>query len=125
MANAAKTKLMPTTESFDPETAMRQVDNDADLFKEIVGIFREDYPQYLAKIDNAIAQGNAHDLEHYAHSLKGAVGNLGARQVYEIALNLEITGRSGALEKAPENINLLKQELTKFEKELLEYSKTL
>jgi signal transduction histidine kinase/CheY-like chemotaxis protein/HPt (histidine-containing phosphotransfer) domain-containing protein len=82
---------------FDREQALASVDGDMELFREVVGLFREDYPKNMAEIDSAIREGDAARLNRAAHSLKGSVDNFGSRYAFDLALRLEIMGKDKEL----------------------------
>jgi HPt (histidine-containing phosphotransfer) domain-containing protein len=58
---------------------------------------------------------NAKVVERGAHSLKGAAGNLSAKPIADLALHLEILGRTKNLAGAKETIGKLNAELTRLE----------
>jgi two-component system sensor histidine kinase/response regulator len=91
--------------------AMRNMEGDKDLLAELVEIFVEDYPLRLSEINEALAREDAKTVEHTAHSLKGALGNLGAEAGQRLALRLETLGRDGNLEEAKSAVDDLAKEL--------------
>jgi HPt (histidine-containing phosphotransfer) domain-containing protein len=113
----------PTT--FSTSVANVQVDGDAELLQEIIGIFLTDYPKTMTLIETAVKEQNAENLEHYAHSLKGSASNFGAAKTVELALSLELMGRNKQLENAAANFAQLQQEIGRLDSELKEYRKTL
>jgi two-component system, sensor histidine kinase and response regulator len=88
-------------------TAMARVGGDAELLKELAGLFVEEYPQLLTELQAALADGDARRVEHAAHALKGAVANFGAQQAVDTALQLEQLGRIGRLEPAADLLRAL------------------
>jgi HPt (histidine-containing phosphotransfer) domain-containing protein len=52
----------------------------------------------LVQIREAIARRDAPSVGRLAHTLKGEVGNFGARAAFQAALKVEMLGRSGNLE---------------------------
>ena len=82
--------------------ALERVGGDEDLLKEIAGLFLEDYPSLITKIEQSLAASDPHNLERAAHSLKGSVANFGSDAAYQAALDLEQIGRSKNLEHATE-----------------------
>lgn len=105
-------------QNFDLTRAMATVLNDASIFREIVGIFLEEYPEQLAKIWRGIQDHDGTALERAAHSLKGSVGNFGADKAYTAAHHLETMGREGRLETAAEEYMILQQTLEAMTQEL-------
>jgi two-component system, sensor histidine kinase and response regulator len=73
--------------------AMERVDGDAELLKELVGLFISECPQWMAEIRQAINQRDASKLHQAAHTLKGSVANFGARAAFMAAQRLETDGR--------------------------------
>jgi len=97
--------------SFDPDVVLKRVDGDRELLKEVADIFLEDTPRLLADLRNAIIRGDARALERTAHSLKGSVGNFGARRASEAAGALEQMGRQGDFVRAQESFAQLDHQL--------------
>jgi HPt (histidine-containing phosphotransfer) domain-containing protein len=69
------------------------MDGDEDLLKELIGLFLDECPRRMAEIREAITRRDATRLQLAAHTLKGSVGNFGAREATEAALRLEAVGR--------------------------------
>ena len=91
----------------DLDIALARMDGDKELLEELLQIFLEDYPRLLDEIGSAIDRGDGKQLERAAHSLKGSVGNFGARITMEKSLQLENMGRTGQLEQAPATFDAL------------------
>ena len=97
--------------SFDPAVVLERVDGDRELLREIGGLFLQDAPRLLADIRNAVIRADALALEHAAHTLKGSVGNFGARLAFDTAMALEQMGRQGDFARAHESFALLEQQV--------------
>ncbi|MCJ7578124.1 MAG: response regulator, partial [candidate division Zixibacteria bacterium] len=89
-------------ETIDLESALRRFDGDKEFFKEMLQEFLSYMPKQLDKLAEAIKTGEAKVVEREAHSLKGAAGNLGAKLMADLALQLEFLGRKGDLAVAEE-----------------------
>ena len=50
-------------------------------------------------------------MERAAHALKGSVANFAAPAAYDAALRLEVMGRAGHLDQAPEGLRRLESAL--------------
>jgi CheY-like chemotaxis protein len=100
---------------FDREQTLDRVAGDRALLKEIVELFLESAPESIDELRRAIAKGDAAALERAAHSLKGAVGNFGARATQAAALRLETMGRTKDLTHAEEAFALLAEELARLQ----------
>jgi two-component system, sensor histidine kinase and response regulator len=73
---------------------------DEGLLREVVGIFAGEAPQLVAAGRDAIARGDAADLQRAAHTLKGCVGNFGASPAYEAAQRVDRLAKEGRLSEA-------------------------
>lgn len=93
---------------------MDRVGGDVEFLQEIAGLFMEDYPRLLDEIRSALARGDAHSLEHAAHTLKGSVANFGAEAAREAAFRLESMGRAGDLKPATQAYTELEEEIQRF-----------
>lgn len=102
----------------DRELALSRVGGDADLLKEIAGLFLEDYPKLLDELRAAAARGDAKNVERTAHGLKGSVSNFGARAAVEASGALECMGRTQQLADVEPGIRALEQALAGLRPEL-------
>jgi two-component system sensor histidine kinase/response regulator len=105
-------------EPIDLESALQRFDGDKEFFKEMLQEFLSYVPKQLDKLAEAIKTGDAKVVEREAHSLKGAAGNLGAKPIADLALQLGFLGRKGDFAGAKKVIDNLEAEL----KRLKEYS---
>lgn len=92
---------------LDHELAMSRVGGDAELLKELAGLFLEEYPRLLAELHDAHQQGDAKRIESTAHGLKGSVANFGAKPAVDTALLIEQMGRKGDLTAVGEVLKTL------------------
>jgi two-component system sensor histidine kinase/response regulator len=95
---------------LDIKAALLRFDNDKEFFKEMLQEFLDYVPKLLQTIEEAVKRRDAKLVEREAHSLKGAAGNLNAKQIVELALKLELLGRTGDLTGAEEMIENLRAE---------------
>jgi len=84
---------------------------DLTLATELAQIFLEDRDALVASIERAMEKRDGEDLRVAAHTLKGAVGNFGAKAAAAAALRLEKIGANGAMNEAAEAWRDLKREL--------------
>lgn len=104
--------------TFDLSGAMKTVLDNKDLFQEIAGMFIEDCPDHIAGIRQGIAENDAGILERQAHSLKGAIGNFGAKAAYEAAYHLEKLGKEGKMTTAAEGMSNLESAVNELVSEM-------
>ena len=98
------------------EIALLRFDGDKEFFKEMLQEFLNYAPEQLQILDEAINKGDVKAVEREAHSLKGAAGNLGAKDIANLSLKLELSGRTGDLAGTKEMIGNLKTEFKHLEK---------
>jgi CheY-like chemotaxis protein len=102
----------PATESpIDLTTMRRIVEGDEALLCELGAIFLQEYPSQLAELRHAFDCADAHQLERIAHSLKGALGTIGAITARTLAYELEIMGHAASLDEAHRVLQQLESEL--------------
>src|SRR5437667_3551138 len=87
---------------IDRTATLALVGGNREFLRELVQIFLEDYPPLVDEIRAAAAARDAERLRRAAHTLRGLVGNFGARAAFEAAGTLEAMGRSGNVAGAPE-----------------------
>ncbi|MCC6555259.1 MAG: response regulator [Polyangiaceae bacterium] len=87
---------------FHRERALARAGGDPELLRELLCVFLEERPRWLEDLAAALEAGDARRLQRAAHTVKGAVDNLGAPEAYAAALRLEQLARAGDLAAAPE-----------------------
>ena len=100
--------------------AMTHVAGDVALLRELIGLFREECPQMLADIRDAITRQDAAKLRIAAHTLKGAVGHFGAAPAYDAAQRLETMGHDAVWTGVVEAEAALKTALSRLQPALAE-----
>jgi len=90
-----------------------------DTFSAAVGSHASSAKDNLKRIENSLEKGDASELEHAAHSLKGASSQFGAMALSELARKMEQFGKDGEIEKAKEIIDELKFSREEVEKLML------
>ncbi len=74
---------------IDAETGLMRVGGNVKLYKKLLIKFRDDYSNFFHETKTAIENNNLDDAERYAHTVKGAAGNIGISKLQKIAGNLE------------------------------------
>lgn len=94
----------------------------ATLLCQIIDDYREDAPQRLQDIRDAVATGNAQALRQSAHTLRSSSANLGAMNLSHLCKALEMIGRAGTTMDAAQWIAQVEAEYEKVKVALqLEY----
>ncbi len=91
--------------------ALESVDGDRLLLKDLVDAFIEECPDRLIQLQGVIKKRDYDQIEKWAHSLKGTVGNFGATKAYKLAQTLEIMGRKEEITGAMDVLKQLEREL--------------
>ena len=89
---------------FDADEVMQEF-GDAAVVAELAGIVRNDLGGYAASLAAAHTSGNLEEVRRLAHAIKGAAGNLAARDVCSLAAAIDNGLRAGQAEvaaKAPQ-----------------------
>ncbi|HWX54163.1 MAG TPA: Hpt domain-containing protein [Verrucomicrobiae bacterium] len=100
------------TRGFDPVSLWERVGGDMELLRELVAILAEECPGMLTRIETAVAEGNADDLQKSSHKMKGSVLQFSASEAAAFASQLEEMGRTSSLAEAPTVLARLTTEVT-------------
>jgi len=84
-----KVEQGPASFNFEIERVMELMASDRDLFKEMVRIYRADYPKYLASLDRAISEEDAEQVRYFAHTIKGMLSVFAVEEIADIASRIE------------------------------------
>ena len=91
-----------------------------DDFIKLSELFIEVSSSDLKKLQHAIDRGDSQGAAEAAHSIKGASGNLGFEEIYEVAKGIEMNARQNILEGAFEAVKSLQERLDLISKDLRE-----
>ena len=97
--------------TIDWDKALATVDGQQDLLLELIDIFFTERDQILPRIAAAIDDGDAVELQLFAHRLKGCLAYFGPSKAGEVAWQLESLGRSDTLDGAPELLAQLRTDI--------------
>ena len=105
---------------FDFSSLRDRVENDLDLFAEMIDLYMSSSPLLLKDIESAVADRDGDKINRAAHTLKGVLKNMCATTCAKAALQLETIGRSGDIESADQSLVTLKIELQRLQSVLTE-----
>lgn len=94
----------------------------AGLSRKVTDAFFEDTPRRLDEIEQALLGQNAQKLSVVAHTLKGSAGNLGARVVVQICVDLERSVAANDWSHCEKSLAALRRELDRLRGVLLAQS---
>lgn len=105
---------------------LRELEDEDDdtVVDTMINIFFDDSLPLIEKIKNSTEELHFDDLSFFAHSLKGLCFNIGAKQLADICLILEIKGRKKEQEGLDEPISKIDDVYAKTCSELLKYKST-
>ncbi|MCX8061665.1 MAG: response regulator [Anaerolineales bacterium] len=92
------------------EVLPRFVD-DRNFYFEMLREFLENVPSKIEEMKSVIDQGDGKQLNFLAHRFKGMAANLGAKEIAQIAQELEDSGKNNHLEKCQVTLSLLESEI--------------
>jgi HPt (histidine-containing phosphotransfer) domain-containing protein len=72
-----------------------RVDHDQELLRELLTIFRTDFPRTIHSLEAAVAGGDLKNSASLSHALKGMLSNLGGRRAAAAAARLEESASAG------------------------------
>ncbi len=104
---------------FDRKALMENLDGDEELFKELIDIFLATIPSDIASLKQALSKKDSVQARRYAHSIKGVSGNIKAKALSSIALNIEMAIKEGDTEKAVSLVRNIEEEFIIFKRLIL------
>ena len=78
---------------FDYEELLARVENDRELLRDLLTIFKEEFPRQLLALREAVEAKDGDRVVTAAHTLRGMLSNLAASQAAARAARLEQMGR--------------------------------
>ncbi|HKN77140.1 MAG TPA: Hpt domain-containing protein [Candidatus Acidoferrum sp.] len=78
---------------------LERIDNDQVLLRELLNIFKEDFPQSFRSLQAAVTAEDLKSSSRLSHTLKGMLSSLGATRAASAAAKLEALSSAG--ETAP------------------------
>jgi two-component system, sensor histidine kinase and response regulator len=112
---------LPTMDGVDIRAGLERVAGNKRLYRDLLIQFAVKQGSVAQRITVALEGGDRDQAERLAHSLKGAAGNLGIKQIFHSAGNLEIAireSRDGVGEMVQELASLLNRQSRTIEESL-------
>lgn len=103
---------------IDYSAALARVGGDADLLRELVGMFLEEYPKLLSQIREGLDRQDAASASSAAHQLKGLLAQFGAEAARQAAYAVEQPARQGDLSVTGVNFQVLEATMRRIHPEL-------
>lgn len=111
MARALRGATADPADVYDRRVALVHVGDDPGILEELLGMFLEQAPERMGRLEAALAAGDSGVLEREAHSLKGTAATLGMSRLQGRAREVERLGREGVSHLAMEAVEELRSAL--------------
>jgi HPt (histidine-containing phosphotransfer) domain-containing protein len=85
------------SEIIDLKDFMERVQDDKELLLELLDIFQEDFVGKRQAMDEAVKANDTTKIKELAHSLKGASGNISAKEMHANFLKIELAVKNNDL----------------------------
>jgi len=107
---------------WDLPELLQRVDNDQELLRELLTIFKEDYPRTFRSLEAAVAACDLKSCAALSHTLKGMLSNLGGIRAAAAAARLEnLAATSAENESLKDALSILQRETVSLLPELDAY----
>jgi two-component system sensor histidine kinase/response regulator len=103
------------SEVFDFAGLQARVENDLELFNEMIELCLSSSPLLVTEIESAVAARDGIKIASGAHTLKGALRNMCATTCAEVAFELEKLGKANDFERADQSLATLKHEYARLQ----------
>jgi len=97
----------------DVQNALPRFNGDFSMLVELLQLFSKQLPEDIQKINHAVEIGEAKELWHLAHNLKGAAATFSVTRVTLLALEIETLAREGRTKEAAHAIQEIGEESIK------------
>ena len=100
---------------------LERVDNDQELLRDLLAIFKDDFPRTMQSLEAAVSSGDLSATKRLSHTLKGMLASLGGTRAAATAAKLEQTANAGDRSSLNAQFDNLKNEGAKLLPELEAY----
>jgi len=85
-----------STACWDESAALKRLDDDHDLLAEMIDLFLEEAPVFMAELADALSRADLLALADAAHAIKGMAGHFCAEKIISLAVKLEHAARKAS-----------------------------
>lgn len=100
---------------------LERVDNDQELLRDLLTIFKEDFPLTMKSLELAVAAEDLKNSARLCHTLKGMLSSLGGQRTAAAAARLEVMASAGEAASLKDALDVLKHEAASLQPELDAY----
>lgn len=101
----------PAGHSVNFSELFERVENDIELLRDLLTIFRRDFPHHLRALQEAVARKEMKQVQSTSHTLKGMCANLAMARASSAAAHLEQIGRIGECAGLEDALALFEREV--------------
>ena len=106
---------------LDPGHFLSSVNNDMQIFKTVIRVFFNNYPQWLSEATDAIFQKDNIKLAQLAHKMKGTIAHFEIGPIFQAAEKLETAAGDGDWEMSRRLFACLQIGMEEMERRLIQY----
>lgn len=110
---------------IDLKDVMERVQGDKELLCDLFDIFVEDFVGKRDQLNAAFERGDVKQFQMMSHALKGASGNISARQMHLNCIDLDAMGKKGDISGAKPMLSLLDRQFESLKNEMARLKKEL
>lgn len=96
-------------------------EDESDIGEELIDLFLEAAPKYLAAMSRALSEEDTAALEDCAHKLRGSSATIGAMRLSQLAGQLEEASCAGSVNMAGDLVKKAEAELVELRRALNEF----
>jgi HPt (histidine-containing phosphotransfer) domain-containing protein len=97
---ASESRPAPISDVFSKEALLARMDHDPALVVDIIDLFLQHSGNAMTQLRAALTRQDAEAITHWAHTLKGMIGNFESGRAFAAASKVEALGRSGDVASA-------------------------
>ncbi|MGC1484375.1 MAG: Hpt domain-containing protein [Candidatus Acidiferrum sp.] len=116
-----ETEEILSTPIWNQAELLERVDNDLELLRELLIIYKAEFPRTIQSLQSAVAGGELKNTASLSHSLKGMLSNLGGGRAAAAAEKLEELAVAGENALLKEALDTLQREAARLLPELDAY----
>lgn len=102
----------PSQAAWNVTELLDRVDNDKELLRELLAIFKEDFPRTMKSLESALIRNDMKSAASLSHALNGMLSNLGGAAAADAAAQLERCCASGNIAATGAAWNRLQNQAT-------------
>ncbi len=111
----------PTGQVWNLAELLDRIDNDQELLRDLLNIFKEDFPRTMQSLESAVAAADLKNASRLSHTLKGMLSSLGGTRTAAAAAKLEVLATAGETASLRGALDALVQEAERLVPELNAY----